>query len=86
MDEMKEIEETLSKILYDEKDYGGRHLLKDTTAWLAYYKLLKNSELWLRYLLSECERLEKYNSKLLDEGIVFYTEKCKAEARRSDES
>ena len=55
----EEIKDCLSKIIYDEKDYGGRSLLKDNgTAWVAYYKMLKNSELWLEYLLSECERLE----------------------------
>jgi len=60
MDEkIGEIEDCLSKILYDEKDYGGKQLLKDETAWLAYYKLVKNSELWLRHLLSCIKKLEE---------------------------
>ena len=68
MDEkIGEIKDCLSKILYDEKDYGGKHLLKDETAWLAYYKLVKNSELWLRHLLSCIKKLGEGIEKYLDD-------------------
>lgn len=71
-EEMKKIEECVSKIVYDEKkDYGGKHLFRDNEAWIAYYKLIHNSESWIKYLLSHITQLESQKGELEKETNDF---------------